>query len=141
VSLSGRSCWSWTALAAWLADAALAITLAAGLLFGPEMADRAWDNGIHVTPAQAAMHAAFLASGLAHHHSHTTLPAGQAAAPIPEGASLQPDATGTTWGTPFTPTARRDLPGCPAFTTCTILPADQIVPGTVDPAPPVPPPD
>jgi hypothetical protein len=142
VSLVGRrSCWSWAGLALWLANASLALTIAAGLVFGPEIADRAWARGIHVTPAQAAMHAALMAEGFAHHHGATPLPAGHTATPHHEGPSLQSVGGGSTWGTPLAQAVDADLPVLAGLACCVLFPANQLPAASADLVPETPPPE
>ena len=135
-----RSRWSWAELGLWLANASLALTIAGSLLFGPEIADRAWDRGIHVTPAQAAMHAALLANGLAHHHGAMPLPARHTTAPQGDGPSLQPIGAGSPWGTPLLQAIDSDLPAFSAPACCALKPAGQPQPASAylvtEPPPP-----
>ncbi len=123
MGLAGRSCWSWAGLGLWLARALLAGSIAAGLLFGPEVAGRAWDRGIHVTPGQAAAHAALLAEGFSHHHAHADAPRGAEAAA--GGPSLQAGNSGLSWGAPLAPAVQPDLPACLILASCGVLPAPR----------------
>jgi hypothetical protein len=102
----------------------LALAIVVGLVFGPEIADRAWARGIHVTPAQAAMHAALMADGFAHHHGATPLPAGHTATPG-DGTRLQPVGAGSTWGTPLMQAIDSDIPAFSPPACCALLPAEQ----------------
>lgn len=139
VSRVGYSRWSWIGLVTWLANATLVVTIAAGLAFGADLADHAWGRGIHVTPGQAAMHAALMAEGFAHHHGGS--PTHQAAAydgPMP---SLQPANGGSTWGVPLLQAVDVELPGASLQRCCRTLPASQPLPIVVDPVPSTPPPE
>ncbi|HLQ31604.1 MAG TPA: hypothetical protein VK457_02865 [Chloroflexota bacterium] len=138
MSLAGRSRWSWAGLGLWLAKAGLAVLLAAGLLAGTELADDAWDRGVHVTPAQTTMHAALTAAGFAHHHMHGVVPAGQL--PGSGGAVLQDQSSGMRWGTPFTPAAQPELAFCLALAGCPAAAAGHTLPAGVLMPPPTPPP-
>ena len=140
VSLRRRSCWSWAGLGLWLANASLALTIAVSLLFGPEIADRAWARGVHVTPAQAALHAALITEGFAHHHGATPLPAGHAAAPS-DGPSLQPLGAGSTWGTPLMEAIDSARPTTSEPDCCPLVPDDQPQPAGAHLVPESPPPE
>ena len=133
-----RSRWSWAGLAAWLGNACLAFTIAAGLVFGADIADRAWARGIHVTPAQAALHAALMAEGFSHHHGATKTPARKAASGA--GASLLPMAGGSTWGAPPVQALDVDAPELGAAACCRLPPMDQPTPAGAEPSPRTPPP-
>jgi hypothetical protein len=123
VSLSQSNCWTWTALRAWLSKASLVALVAAGLVWGPLIADRAWDQGAHVTPAQAALHSALLAGGFAHHHGGPTPGATSRAT----GVGFQAGGAGTTWGTPLTQALQAAATLCPSLALCPIPPlADHL---------------
>jgi len=140
VSRARRSCWSWAGLAFWLANAALGSVLAAALVLGPQLTDGAWDRGAHVTPAQAAAHAALTAAGFArHHHVHSvpqTPSAGEQKSPL-----VQPYGSGLRWATPFSQVVQ---PG-PAFwlaaAGCGLLIEDETQPTAPELMPPNPPPE
>jgi hypothetical protein len=138
VSLAGRGRWSWTGLGFWLANASLALLIVAGLLAGPELADVAWDRGVHVTPAQTALHAALVAAGFSHHHVHAKMPLGRLSPN--EGPTLQSQGAGTHWGTRFTPAVRPEAPPCLLLEGCPIGSTEQRLPAGVLMPPPTPPP-
>ena len=140
--MSGRVCWSWAALGAWLARAGLALAIAAGLLVGPELADRAWDRGIHITPGQAALHYALMADGFTHHHGHGALPGRQPATAAQDDApSVQPPGAGMTWGTPLAQALQMALPAIQPQLAGPLLPSHQARPDKPAAAPPTPPPE
>jgi hypothetical protein len=125
----------------WLADALLALAIVGGLVFGPEIADRAWAHGIHVTPAQAAMHAALIADGFAHHHGAGAVPAKHASATQGDGPGLQPEGAGSTWGTPLMQAISDLASVMPRSACCSVLPGDQPQPAGADLVPQTPPPE
>jgi hypothetical protein len=138
VSTSRRSPWSWTALALWLGKSLLAAGIAVSMLFGPELADRAWDQGVHVTPAQAAMHFALIAQGFTHHHGQTAKAVSHgtgAGGPVVEASSPPPD-----WGTPFAQIVQLPLRGWPGLLAGMLPSSGQLRPASLDLAPPAPPP-
>lgn len=128
--------WTWAALGRWAASCALALALSAGLLLGPQMADQAWDQGVHVTPVQAAMHFALIAQGLMHHHDHS-LPASQTR---DAGPSLEAGGTMMSWGTPLTPAIQPDISPCLALFGCALPSAARMFPNSVNLSPATPPP-
>ena len=136
-----RSRWSWAGLAAWLANACLAVTVAAGLVFGADVADQAWARGIHVTPAQAALHSALMAEGFSHHHGGPHLASPIAMGEELRGASLLPMAGGSTWGAPPVQALDVDAPELGAQGCCRLLAPDEATPAGVEPAPRTPPPE
>ncbi|HVA26213.1 MAG TPA: hypothetical protein VMW62_17700 [Chloroflexota bacterium] len=76
--------------------------IAAGLIFGAQLADFAWDREVHVTPAQAALHSMLIAEGLTHHHGHVAVAAGGGnASAVTSQPSLDPGQSSTTFGTPL----------------------------------------
>ena len=127
--------WTWVALAGWLGRAGLALLIAAGLLWGPLLADKAWDQGVHVTPAQSALHGALIANGFAHHHgvplptAHTT------------GTGFQAGSSATSWGTPLTQALQSTAEVCPVLAPCYLMPTTQLPPQSAALPPLSPPPE
>ncbi|HLG72055.1 MAG TPA: hypothetical protein VK009_16675 [Chloroflexota bacterium] len=134
------SAWSWTALGTWLARAGLVGLFAFAFVFGPQIEDRAWDSGIHVTPAQAAMHAALIADGFTHHHHHAPPPVRQLAAAQPQAPVLQSTGAGLSWGTPFTQALQAELPFVPPSRSTATPTGDEAEPASADLSPSDPPP-
>jgi hypothetical protein len=139
VSLLGHGRCSWAGLTAWLAGALLTLAVVTSLVFGPELADRAWTRGVHVTPAQAAMHGALMAAGFAHHHDGAP---GHASAGVASGApTIEAASGGSSWGVPPLQAMPNVDSGSPASLWQPILPADQPRPAPVALAPSSPPPE
>jgi hypothetical protein len=139
VNVGVHSRWSWQGLALWAGQALVALAIAAGLVLGPLVADAAWDRGVHVTPAQAAMHYALMAAGFTHHHA---VPAKDPSAgqPVP-GAALERSIPGLSWGTPITPAVQPDL-GAPFMPALSAQLDDRAaLPSSVEHAPLTPPPE
>jgi len=123
----------------WLFNASLALMLAAGLVWGPLIADRGWDRGVHVTPAQAALHQALIASGFTHHHGGP-LPHAAGTAAADGSSNVQAGASGTSWGTPL-PQLMTCLAGfCLPSLFSSLTPGDQPEPAGVSLPPLSPPP-
>ncbi len=124
----------------WLAQASLVLLLAATFVIGPQLVDRAWDSGVHVTPGQAAMHNALMAEGFTHHHgplsAHHTW-----AVPFTERNALQSAGPGITWGSPFTQTLQPELPDGFNLVRLVLPPSDQPAPNSADAVPSSPPPE
>ncbi|HLY67526.1 MAG TPA: hypothetical protein VKU60_18455, partial [Chloroflexota bacterium] len=137
---SARREWSWTALGLWLANGVLAASLVTGLLIGPQLANRAWDVGVHVTPAQAAMHYALIASGFSHHHGRPASQVHSALAPNDEKPALQSAGPGLTWGTPLTQTVQLPSACCLVTNSRTVSTPEWLEPSSADLPPPSPPP-
>ena len=81
----------------------LVAVLAVCFTFGPQLMDLAWDNGTHVTPAQALLHAMLESQGITHHHHHLSSLPGRQVASTTEGSSHTIDAgsPSVTFGSPF----------------------------------------
>jgi hypothetical protein len=137
--LKHMSPWSWAGLGVWLARAGVLALFATVLVFGPQLEDRAWDCGVHVTPAQAAMHTALTAEGFTHHH-HLALLASHIGKLAARGDSLQTPAAGITWGSAFTQALQPEAPAAsPHISTFGVIP-EAAPPAAPVPSPTDPPP-
>jgi len=140
--VSPKTCpYSWQALALWLFRTALACLLAAGMLFGPEVADAAWDHGVHVTPAQAALHAALVARGITHHHGQPAKPVVRTPG-LDDLPMLQAGNVSSDWGFGFGHLVSEEPPPwCTATVSCSAGPGSQQAQPSLLASPPSPPPE
>ncbi|MDE3076426.1 MAG: hypothetical protein KGJ86_13470 [Chloroflexota bacterium] len=92
-------------MAAWTFGALRVSVLAFSMIFGPVVADAAWDFGNHVTPGQNVVHSILEAHGIQPHHDRTSDGIAAVAAESEEagGASLQAGSSSFSFGTPLSP--------------------------------------
>ena len=93
------------ALSLWLCQATLLLLIAAGMALGPEIANLAWDQGLHVTPAQAALHEALESSGIPHHHGSVPAASRTVSGAAAAGFTLERQSEGLTFGSPLSQAA------------------------------------
>ena len=130
------------ALGCWGGRALLAAMLATGLIFGPRMADAAWDHDAHVTPGQAMLHWALEAQGVVDHHHHQTsaTSATTSESTTTGSASLSSGNSEPNFGTPLTPAATSAYLPCAVFTPCGVGWSNDRLRDLHHPVPDAPPP-
>jgi hypothetical protein len=138
--LSDRSSFTVAAMLGWLLNAALAAVIAAALVFGPELADLAWDAGVHVTPGQAMLHYALIAEGIQHHHHALSHSTHAVAADEGTGASLDTAGQGLTFGAPLNSVSVTPHTPCLALVGCNMLSSPATSPTSYFAPPDTPPP-
>ena len=134
----------WRALVSWLCHAALLGVIGLAAVAGPQIADAAWDRGVHVSPQQAALHNALQARHIVNHHHLLAAAAASGAtdelAP-PADPLLRNGQSLTTFGSPFSELLPASWQVCSSTLAC--LPAERtskFVASGAYPPPPTPPP-
>ncbi|HVA24950.1 MAG TPA: hypothetical protein VMW62_11225 [Chloroflexota bacterium] len=129
------------ALGCWAGRALLATVLATGLIFGPRIADAAWNHDTHVTPGQAMLHWALDAQGVVDHHHATSAAAARTfAATASGGASLSPGNSTLNFGTPVTSAAISAYVPCAVYAPCGLPWSNDRLQDLHHPVPDAPPP-
>ena len=128
------------ALGCWTIKVLLAALLATGLIFGPRIADMAWDHDAHVTPEQAMLHWALEAQGIAHHHHLESSGRTTSTGTSDEGASLSSGNSGPNFGTPVTPASTSSYVPCAIFIPCGLGWSNDQLQDLHHPVPDAPPP-
>ena len=115
--------------------------LGAAFVVGPEVTDYAWDHGMHVTPAQAALHDLLMAQGITHHHNPVATK--RAADPVEQGVgdAVEAPSTGFTFGTVLGQVVVQRLDVTPLDVHSALVTAGQSAPTNYIGQPPTPPPE